>query len=62
VGIGTDFDGGGGVVNMEDASKMKNISIELMRRGWSDSDLEKFWGGNFLRVLRQIEEYALQNR
>ncbi len=58
VGIGTDFDGGGGVVGLENVSKMKNITIELMRRGWSDKELEMFWGANYLRVLRQVENYA----
>lgn len=55
VGVGTDFDGGGGMVQLEDASKMKYITVELMRRGWTDEELEKFWGGNMLRVWREIE-------
>ena len=58
VGIGTDFDGGGGMSELEDASKMKYITVELMRRGWTDHELELFWGGNFLRVLRAVEEAA----
>ncbi|PKO99722.1 MAG: hypothetical protein CVU13_04140 [Bacteroidetes bacterium HGW-Bacteroidetes-8] len=53
IGIGTDFDGGGGVVGLENASKMKNLTIELLRRGYSESELEKFWGANFLRFLKQ---------
>lgn len=52
VGLGTDFDGGGGVVGMESASKVKNLTIELLKRGYSESDLGKFWGGNFIRFLR----------
>ena len=55
VGIGTDFDGGGGMKGLEDASKMKDITVELLRRGWTDRELELFWGGNFLRVLRAVE-------
>ena len=55
VGIGTDFDGGGGMNQLEDASKMKDITVELMRRGWTDRELELFWGGNFLRVMRAVE-------
>jgi len=55
VGIGTDFDGGGGMKELEDASKMKDITVELMRRGWTDRELELFWGGNFLRVMRAVE-------
>ena len=55
VGIGTDFDGGGGMNELEDASKMKMITVELLRRGWTDHELELFWGGNFLRVMRAVE-------
>ena len=58
VGIGTDFDGGGGMKELEDASKMKFITVELMRRGWTDHELELFWGGNFLRVMRAVENAA----
>ncbi|MDD2595691.1 MAG: dipeptidase [Bacteroidales bacterium] len=58
VGVGTDFDGGGGMNGLEDATKMKNITIELLRRGWSDEDLKLFWGDNFIRVLRQVEKIA----
>lgn len=53
VGIGTDFDGGGGVAGMEDASKMKSLTVELLKRGYSNKDLKLFWGGNFLRVLSE---------
>jgi len=55
VGIGTDFDGGGGMNGLEDASKMKDITVELLRRGWTDRELELFWGGNLLRVMRAVE-------
>ncbi len=58
VGIGTDFDGGGGVDGCKDASQMMNITIELLRRGYSDSDIKKIWGENFIRVFRQIQAYA----
>ena len=58
VGIGTDFDGGGGMNELEDASKMKYITVELMRRGWTDHELELFWGGNLLRVMRAVEAAA----
>jgi len=60
VGIGTDFDGGGGMNQLEDSSKMKDITIELMRRGWTDSDLELFWGGNVLRVWKEICKVSAQ--
>jgi membrane dipeptidase len=58
VGIGTDFDGGGGVDGCRDASELKNITIELLRRGYSKSDITKIWGGNVMRVLRRVEEIA----
>lgn len=58
VGIGTDFDGGGGVVGLEDVSKMKDITAELLRRGYSKEDLKLFWGGNLLRVWQTILDKA----
>src|SRR5664280_5253 len=58
VGIGTDFDGGGGVEGCRTASDMKNITIELLRRGYSKSDITKIWGGNIMRVLRKVGEVA----
>jgi membrane dipeptidase len=58
VGIGTDFDGGGGVEGCRTAAEMKNITIELLRRGYSKKDIEKIWGGNVMRVMRKVEEVA----
>jgi membrane dipeptidase len=58
VGIGTDFDGGGRVEGCSNASEMKNITIELLRRGYSRSDIEKIWGANVMRVLKQCEDLA----
>jgi membrane dipeptidase len=58
VGIGTDFDGGGGVEGCRTASEMKNITIELLRRGYSKSDIAKIWGGNVMRVLQKVEDLA----
>lgn len=58
VGIGTDFDGGGGVEGCKTVAEMKNITIELLRRGYSKSAIEKIWGGNFMRVFREVEEKA----
>lgn len=52
VGLGTDYDGGGGVVGMEKASKIKNLTIELLRRGYTEEELEKFWGANFIKFLK----------
>ena len=58
VGIGTDFDGGGGVDGCRDASELHAITIELLRRGYSERDIRKIWGENFLRVFRQARDYA----
>jgi membrane dipeptidase len=58
VGIGTDFDGGGGVDGCRTVADMKNITIELLRRGYSKADITKIWGGNTMRVLRKAEEVA----
>ncbi len=53
VGIGTDFDGGGGVADCFDVSEMNNITIELVRRGYSARDIRKIWSGNLMRVMSQ---------
>jgi membrane dipeptidase len=58
VGIGTDFDGGGGVDGCRTASDMKNITIELLRRGYTRNDITKIWGGNVMRVLQKVEDLA----
>lgn len=58
VGIGTDFDGGGGVDGCRSVAEMKNITIELLRRGYTKQDIEKIWGGNFIRVFRKVEEIS----
>jgi len=54
VGIGTDFDGGGGVEGCMSVAEMKNITIEMLRRGYTRRDLEKVWGGNLMRVFREV--------
>ncbi len=58
IGIGTDFDGGGGIEDCFDVSEMGNITIELVRRGYTKKDIEKIWGGNIMRVLREVEKVA----
>jgi len=47
-----------GVEGLDDISMLPNLSVELVRRGYSSRDLEKFWGGNLLRVLREVENAA----
>jgi membrane dipeptidase len=58
VGIGTDFDGGGGIAELMDVSQMKNLTVELVRRGYSRKEIEKIWGGNIMRVLGEVEKIA----
>ena len=58
VGIGTDFDGGGAVEGCEDVSEMGNITIELVRRGYSAKEIKMIWGGNLMRVMRKAEMLA----
>jgi membrane dipeptidase len=60
VGIGTDFDGGGGVEGCYDVSEMGNITLELLRRGYSEQDIRKIWGGNFMRVFKEVEKRAIK--
>lgn len=58
VGIGNDFNHGSGIVGFQDASEALNVTAELLRRDYSAGDIEKIWGGNFLRVLRAAEAAA----
>lgn len=58
VGIGSDFDGGGGLADCADVSQFPNITYELLKRGYSEDDIRKIWGGNFFRVFRQVEMVA----
>jgi len=54
VGIGTDFDGGGGLSDCKDVSQMGNITLELVKRGYSEKDIKKIWGGNLMRVMGDV--------
>ena len=56
VGIGTDFDGGGGVAGCDDVSGMIHVTEELLRRGYTPKEIEKVWGGNIMRVFRKVQE------
>ena len=58
IGIGTDFDGGGGISGFFDISEAGNLTYELLKRGYSKKDIEKIWGGNFMRVFKQVQEYS----
>lgn len=58
VGISSDFDGGGGVEGWDDASETLNVTIELVRRGYSEEEIQMLWGANTLRVWREVEQVA----
>jgi membrane dipeptidase len=58
VGLGADWDGGGGVVGMEDIAALPRITARLRREGMSERDIARIMGGNLLRVLRQVEAGA----
>jgi len=58
VGIASDFDGGGGIDGWKDASETANVTVELVKRGYSEADIAKIWGGNLLRVMETVEEGA----
>ncbi len=62
VGIGSDFNHGGGVTDWANEGEAENVTAELVRRGYSEADIDKIWGGNWLRVFRQVEATARQSR
>jgi len=58
VGISSDFDGGGGVDGWSDASETFNVTLELVRRGYTEPQIAKLWSGNLLRVMEAVEKVA----
>ncbi|SDS42198.1 membrane dipeptidase [Formosa sp. Hel1_31_208] len=58
VGISSDFDGGGGVDGWSDASETFNVTLELVRRGYTEDQISKLWSENLLRVLDEVEAIA----
>jgi membrane dipeptidase len=58
VGISSDFDGGGGVDGWNDASETFNVTLELVRRGYSEEQIAKLWSGNLLRVMEEVQKRA----
>ncbi len=48
--------GGGGIVGWKDASETANVTAELVKRGYSEADITKIWGGNLLRVMEAVEQ------
>jgi len=58
VGLGADWDGGGGVIGLEDVSRLPRVTARLRREGFGEADIAKIMGGNLLRVLREAERRA----
>jgi membrane dipeptidase len=58
VGISSDFDGGGGVDGWRSASESLNVTAELVRRGYTEQEIARIWGGNLLRVMEAVERVA----
>jgi membrane dipeptidase len=58
VGISSDFDGGGGVDGWNDASETFNVTLELVKRGYTEEQIAAMWSGNLLRVLDEVQEIA----
>lgn len=59
VGIGSDFDGGGGLEDCADVSQFPNITAEMLKRGYTTEEIEKVWGGNFFRVFKTVEQQSV---
>jgi len=58
VGLGSDFDGDGGVPGLADASEMTNFTRQLLARRYGEEDIQKIWGGNFLRVMTEVQSHV----
>jgi membrane dipeptidase len=58
VGIGTDFDGGGGIPGFNNHGEARNVTEELIKRGYTPEEINKIWGGNLLRVWREVERVS----
>lgn len=56
VGLGTDFDGDGGIRGLADSSELINFTLHLLRRRYSERDIARIWGGNWLRVMAQVQQ------
>ena len=62
VGVGSDFDGGGGIDGWQNAAESRNVTIELVRRGYTEEQIQQIWSGNLLRVWRAVERTAAESR
>jgi microsomal dipeptidase-like Zn-dependent dipeptidase len=61
VGISSDFNHGGGVAGWQNEAEAQNVTVELLRKGYSERDIVKLWGGNFLRVWGQAQMFGKNN-
>ncbi len=62
VGIASDFNGGGGIVGWNNARETLNVTLELVRRGYTEDHIAQLWGGNLLRVMEEVEAFAAASR
>lgn len=62
VGIASDFNGGGGLVGWNNARETLNVTLELVRRGYTEDHIARLWGGNLLRVMEEVEAVAAASR
>ena len=62
VGISSDFDGGGGVEGWNGADETFNVTLELVKRGYTEQQIAKIWSGNLLRVMDQVQDVAKKAR
>jgi membrane dipeptidase len=62
VGIASDFDGGGGITGWANAAQTRNVTAALRKHGFSDADIARIWGGNLLRVWREVDRVAAQEQ
>ena len=60
VGISSDFDGGGGVTGWNGADETFNVTLELVKRGYTEEQIGKIWSGNLLRVMEEARQVALR--
>jgi membrane dipeptidase len=58
VGIASDFDGGGGIDGWNSAAETFNVTLELVRRGYTEEQISMIWSGNLLRVWTEVEHVA----
>ena len=61
VGIGSDFDGGGGVLGCNGDNDLINLTVKMLEHGYSPSQIEGFWGGNFMRVMKEVQSIPNQD-